>query len=317
MLRLFFDFQMQMICKKAVQRLGAVLALALFGTGCAPKEPESAAVLTTILPWYCVAASVAGEDVEVANLLPANVGPHDYQLKPGDLRKIQAADLIVLNGLGLDDWLSRAIEPSSGASVETISEALDLELIENAESAEPRDHSHHGHSHGDWNPHIWMDPEALIQAADRMVEWLARIEPSKKAAFRKRADAFIDELKKLDGEMAEPIQKLADRRILTYHDALPYFARRYGLEIAGVIEEVPDVAPSAKHMSELYELVREERVKAVFIEPQFPGKFARRMSEDLGVKVAEFDPLETGEYRPDAYARGMRKNLQALLDALK
>jgi len=129
-----------------------------------------------------------------------------------------------------------------------------------------------------------------------------------------RVDA---EIGKLDRELRDGLMPFKDEPIVTFHDSFSYFARRYGLRVVGVIEEVADVAPSPRTLSRLYAKIRETRPKCIFTEPQFPSGLAKTISQDLHVPVAALNTLETGPFTANAYENGMRENLKILRENLK
>lgn len=288
-------------------------------------ETRRAKVLTSFLPAYSFAANVAGDTADVESLLPPAVGPHDYQFKPRDLQRINAADLIIVNGLELEPWLKRLrvslgkqprpviIELSAGLGKELIHDEPDAIL---AFDAKPHDHDH-DHHHGPINPHIWLDPRLALRAVTNILEGLQQADPANASRYASNTVAYVARLQTLDADLERSISALKHRNIVTFHNAFPYFTRRYGLKLAGVVEAVPDVSPSPKYLARLGQAIRERDVKAIFTEPQFSQRLADRMSKDLRVPVAELDTLETGQPRPAAYEEGMRRNLRVLEQHLR
>ncbi|MGI8965584.1 MAG: metal ABC transporter substrate-binding protein, partial [Limisphaerales bacterium] len=146
---------------------------------------------------------------------------------------------------------------------------------------------------------------------------LQKIDPVNASRFATNAAQFIARLKKLEMEIAEGLLPLKHKPFITYHDAFPYFVRRYGLNLTGVVEPIPDQEPSTKYLSILLREAREKKVKVLFAEPQFSSRSMMQIAADLKIPVAELDPLETGSLALDAYENGMRKNLRTLEKYLK
>jgi zinc transport system substrate-binding protein len=283
-------------------------------------------IVSSFLPVYCVAANVAGDLADVENLLPAGVGPHDYQFTPRDLRTLASADLLVVNGLGLEDWLGKAIrsagrrslkvvELSAGLKGELIHDAVELQL-----TGDHSGHRHgkrgHAHHHGP-NPHIWLDPLFVAHGATNVLRALQAADPDNSDAYAENAARFIERLHALHAELREGLEPVRQTPVATYHNAFPYFARRYGLNIVGVIEEVAEVTPSARHLEHLMRVLREKQVKVIFSEPQYSARLARQMARDLNLRLAEVDTLEAGPLTPDSYEEGMRRNLAVLIEHLQ
>ena len=146
---------------------------------------------------------------------------------------------------------------------------------------------------------------------------LQRADPAHATGYAANAALCSTRLLELNAELLAGLAALTNRTLVTAHDAFPYFARRYGLRIVGVLEKTPDVAPSPRHLANLRKIIEQEQVKAIFIEPAHPAKLTRQFAADLGIRVATLDTLETGEFTLTAYEDGMRRNLRALQDALK
>jgi len=262
------------------------------------KEPS---VLASFLPLYCFTVNVAGSAAHVDPLLPPNSSPHDFQLTVKTRKRIEAADLVILSGLGLDAWVEPALAKEKQRLVR-VSAGLSNELIR---------------SSGAVNPHIWLDPILAIHSVTNIVQALVTLDPSHAEVYQRNASDYIARLRALDQELRDGLMPFKDQSIVTFHDSFSYFARRYGLRVVGVIEEVADVAPSARTLARLYTKIRETKPKCIFTEPQFPSGLAKTISYDLHVPVAALNTLESGAFTPDAYERGMRQNLRTLQENLK
>lgn len=313
-----------------------LIALLTPNSRAADPAPGKIRVICSMAPFASWAANVAGDVAVVETLLPADVGPHDFQFRPRDLKRIQSADLIVLNGLGIEEWLDKPlranakelekklIRTSDGLRSELIFEVSKLEV---SSGGKKKGQDHHGHAHGDQeggshggeqpNPHVWLDPILAKHGVSNILAGLIRVDPANADMYRRNAAAYLTRLDALDKEVRQSIDGFSNRSIVTFHDAFPYFTRRYGLDLVGVIEEVPGVEPSPKYLSALLKVVRSRKVKALFTEPQFSPKLASRLAKDLGIVVEELDVLETGKGTADFYEAGIRRNLQTLEKSLR
>ena len=259
-------------------------------------------VLTSFLPLYCFAANVAGTAAEVENLFPPGVGPHNYQLSVRDRQRINSANVVVLNGLGIDGWTEPVLRSVKAKTV-VVSAGLSNELIR-TETRRP-------------NPHIWLDPALAMSCVSNIASALIETDATNKGDYLQGASNYVARLQKLDEELRFGLAPYEGAKIVTFHDSFRYFTRRYGLVIAGVIEEVPDVSPSPRDLARLYKIVRETKPKAIFTEPQFSPRLARQIGADLKVPVTALNTLETGPLNSDAYEQIMRENLRVLQEALK
>jgi zinc transport system substrate-binding protein len=291
-----------------------VMAAAVFS---ARGEGRKLKVLATFLPVYCFAANVAGDLADVDHLLPPGSEPHDFQFTPREMRKVEAADVIVLNGLEIESWLDGVIG-SVGGSKEIVraSDGLKEELITSApylalggsgdatEVTAP-------------NPHVWLDPALASREVMNILTALQKADPANAEGYARNAQEYRTRLAKLDADLATGLAPLKGRPIVTSHDAFPYFARRYGLRIVGVIERQAEVTPSLRYLGELGKVIQKEQVRVIFAEVESAPQLADRIGQEYGVAVAKLDTLETGEFTPAAYEDGMRKNLAVLEEALK
>jgi zinc transport system substrate-binding protein len=291
-------------------------------------------VLTTLPAIHSWAANVAGDTAAVESLLPTNVGPHDFQFRPSDLRKLAAADVVLMNGLGVDTWLTRAV--TRGASkpsrrVVTVTDGLQKQLIHDRTplaidptttgSKKPsQDHSHdhdHDHSDDDANPHVWLDPVFAKHCVSNIIQALCQADPAHAEGYTRRGETYLRELDQLDEQIRSSLKGLSNRKVVTFHDAFPYFCRRYDLQLVGVVEEVPSVDPSPKYLAQLSRAIRQQQVRVIFSEPQFHPRLVQRLANDLAIGVAELDVLETGVASRTFYIDGLRRNLRTLESALR
>ena len=267
------------------------------------RADEPLRVVTSFYPVYVatlnVSAGVPG--VEVHNLTSPHIGClHDYQLTAGDVRQLADADLLLANGAGMETFLGKVKEQSPSLRVVEVSEGIPLM---------------------DGNPHVWVSFEGASRQVDNIAEALALAAPEKADTFRANAATYKAALAALDEKMKSSLAPYAGTPIVTFHEAFPYFARDYKLDLVGVIAREPGTEPSARELADTIGLVRERKVKVLFAEPQFPDKSAQVISRETGAKVYELDPVVTGPTEPSeargAFMRAMEKNLGVLQEALR
>lgn len=280
-------------------RCFAIFALVVCGFSATAAEPKLR-VLATFAPIYSLTKNVTGDCAEVEMLLPPNVGPHDFSFSPADMKKIARADVIVSNGLGLEEWLGKALR--SGIKNESLSVVASkgIETI----GTPP-------------NPHVWLDPIRAIHEVETVRDGLKAKDPANAASYEQNAAKMAERLHQLDKDIRAATEKLSDKRMLPFHDSFPYFAARYGFQIVGVFEEFPGKEPTPKTLRRLREVVAQKHVRVLFSEPQYEPQILRSLSEELHVPIVVIDPMETGKPSADLYEDVMRKNLQSLTDALK
>ena len=290
-------------------------------------------IVTSILPIYCFTINITGDLAEVENLLPPGVEPHDFQFTPREMRIVGAAEVLVVNGLGLESWLSRVLDaPEHRKTMVIASAGLEADLLplagtESLTSAVlPARSSGFSRSAHDsatenpasaWNPHFWLDPTLASRAVTNILAALQKADPTHAEAYARNAQRYLGELAALDADLQAGLAPLKDQAIITFHDAFPYFARHYGLRVVGIVEKVPDVEPSPRHVAALAALIRRAPVRVVFGERQSPSRLVDMLGRDYHVAIAQLDTLETGALTGDAYTRGMRDNLRTLEKALR
>jgi len=256
------------------------LLLAACGGGAGTPSGGSGAPALTVVATSTVFAdmvrNVGGDRVAVTSLVPAGTDVHTYQAKPGDLRAVASADVIVMNGLGLDDWLDSTISAAS-AGAPVIRLAVDLPGVELLPGDEP----------GTQNPHLWLDVAHARRYAARIGEALATADPGGAPQYQATGAAYDARLADLDAWVRAQIATIApmDRKFVTFHDALPYFARAYGLTVVGVAVEAPGQDPSAGEIAALIDAIRATAVKAIFSEDQFPTRLVDQIGRETGATV--------------------------------
>jgi ABC-type Zn uptake system ZnuABC Zn-binding protein ZnuA len=276
--------------------------------------------MTSFFPLYCWAANVAGDAAQVECLLTSRTEPHDYAFTPGDARRLHDADLIVVNGLGLETWVPKFLRSSLAVQERIV---VATPGIDRSTAISEHYHEHH---HGDQNdetqtshanPHVWLDPVLAAHGVSNILAALQRSSPGRAAAYASNAASYVVRLHKLDRDIREGLATITNRTVVTYHDAFPYFARRYGFEIAGTVEEVPEVNPTPKYLTRLSRMMRERDIRVIFIAAGGRTRLAERIAADLRVELVELDTLETGPLRPAAYEERMRNNLSVLQKQLR
>ncbi|WP_026072437.1 metal ABC transporter solute-binding protein, Zn/Mn family [Nodosilinea nodulosa] len=295
-------------------------------------QPSSAAatgelqVITTILPITEFTKAVAGDRAEVTQLLPNNVGPHDYQARPEDAQRLANADVLVENGLDLEEFLDDLVTNAGSTDLKIIDSSEGIATISNEDvegddhaHAEGEEHAEEGdHHHGEFNPHIWLDPERAVQQVENIRDGLIAADPEGEAEYKANAAAYIAKLQQLDQEFSQQLQPFAGKTFVTYHDFAPYFAQRYNLN-AEFLVGIPEENASPDDVQRVINAAKSSDLKTLLTEPQAAGNPFSALAKDLNVQVSDFDPMETaGEdgLQPDYYFTVMRQNLTNLTTAL-
>lgn len=293
-------------------------------------EKPGPKVVAYFPPLYSLAATVAGDDAQVVSLLSTK-GPHDYEPKPSDARKLRRADLFLTVGLGLDDAIAKKLSQTSGnKSLRTVALGEKLPKESLREGTCDCGHEHvkgeHDHDHG-YDPHVWMGLPEAIAMVGMIRDELSALDPAHADGYRTRAAELADRLAKLQSEaQAKLAAKSEKARLLTHHDSQHYLARSIGAEIVDAIE-LPGREPSGKRLKQLVEICKSKNVRLIAVEPQYSSQAgAETLLRELkrhGIadpQFVELDPLETADaadLTPDFYERHLRANIDNLVRVLK
>lgn len=277
----------------------------------ANDPPAKLRVVTTFAPLYSFTLNVASDEAIVENLVPTGASVHTFQAKPSDIKKLAKADVLVINGAGLETFLEDIIETAANPDLIVVDTSKSIELIEaegHDEHANENDADHEG------DPHIWLSPKNAMKQVEAIRDALVKADPKNSATYRKNADEYIARLGTLDAEIAGKLEKAEKKKYIVFHNAYTYFEQEYGLKNAAAIEEFPGKEPSPKYVKELIDLIRKEQVSIIFTEPQFSPKLVNTLKQELDIYVAELDPIGS-ELSREGYENSMRENLDEILKA--
>jgi ABC-type Zn uptake system ZnuABC Zn-binding protein ZnuA len=263
-----------------------------------------------------VVANVAGGKFQVRALAPAGADPHTFQPTPASIRILAQAHVVFFNGAGLEEWWDRTIRSVKRPEVPVIELSQGLATIGMSGTSRGRQGPADGR-----DPHVWLDPILVKAYADKIRDALTRLDGANAGFYGDRARAYQAKLDDLDGWIRSELQKVpADRRkLVTFHNAFGYFARRYGLAVKGFVVESPGKEPSAKALADLTRRIEQEKIPAVFAEADFSGKLLETLARDAGVKVVTnlYDGSLSDGPPADTYINMMRHNVTQMVNALK
>ncbi len=287
-----------------------------------PPPDKKPSLMASFYPLAYLAERIAGESAEVTNLTPAGSEPHDYEPSPQQRIAMEAADLLIVQGAGLEPWAEGLEEgdTSSGPRLLNISSRLESSLSKEEEPKEGLGEDHEeGHDHGTYDPHTWLDPVLMAEAAQAIESELVALDPGHAEAYRTNAKNLRDDLKALDNAYRQGLSDCRLKTFITSHDAFGYLARRYGLEAIGVAGFSPEDEPSAKLIAELSDLSREKGIKHIFTEALANPAAAQTLSEEAGLAALVLDTAEglTDATKNEDYISLMRKNLESLRTGLQ
>jgi ABC-type Zn uptake system ZnuABC Zn-binding protein ZnuA len=309
--------------------LAALAALVLLAAGCGDDDGGSGASVSAVATTTQVAdlvRNVGGERVALDGILPPNADPHDYEPRPSDAAALADADIVFRSGGDLDAWLDDLIE-SAGGDAKEVALMDSVRTIDGGHGEHEEEHAeeeeHADEAEGERDPHWWQDPRNAILAVAAIRDTLIEADPDGRAGYERRAAASTRRLRELDAQIAQCIERVpaAKRKLVTTHDALGYFADRYGLDVIGAV--IPSLStqaqPSARDVDDLVEQIRAEGVEAIFPEAAVSQKLEQAISREAGAEVGEelyADTLGTPGSSGATYVGAMRANAQALAQGM-
>lgn len=295
----------QIFSKITAGLLAAVLLLCTL-SGCVRRTAEkpSFRVMTSFYPVYIMAVNITNgiDGVQVSDMAGQQTGClHDYQLQSSDMQALSSADLFIINGAGMESFMTK------------VTDQLPKLTVLDSSTNVPRitDET------GEVNPHMWVSISSYIIQVQNIAAGLANADHTHAVQYQKNADVYLKKLENLRTRMHTALDPLPNRNIITFHEAFPYFAKEFDLNIVQTVQREPDSQPSAKELAESIRLIRSSGAKAVFAEPQYEQSAAKIIAQESGASMYSLDPAATGSNDVNAYLDAMEKNMQTLQRALR
>jgi ABC-type Zn uptake system ZnuABC Zn-binding protein ZnuA len=308
-------FPRQSVRLGLIRGLAGTAALAVAIAACTGGSSPSASgsalnVVTTTTVFADIVKNVGGQYVTVTSLVGKNGDVHTFEPKPADVQTVSSAKLLVMNGLGLDDWLEKTITNAAASGTPLVKLGVDLPGV----TLMP------GEEAGTQNPHLWMDVKYAELYVDRIATALKAADASHAAQYDAQAVTYKQRLETLDATVRARVATIpeANRKLVVFHDAFPYFAREYGITIVGVAVEAPGQDPSAGYTAQLITAIKAAGVKAIFAESQFPTKLVDQLAAETGAKVvADLYDDALGDPPVTSYEAVINWDVDQLVTALK
>ena len=305
------------------QKWLALIVLPLLAVGCGHNEerpsasPRGLKVVTSVAPITSIVENVAGDKTNTVGIIPEGINSHTFEPVPSDSKLLHDADLVILNGLHLETPtfnLARA-NLKSGAVIFSLGDKTIAQSDYIYDFSFPREQGHP-------NPHLWLNPQYAMRYAELVRDELIRRDPENKAVYEQNGARFLERLKALDQAISQDSQTIppANRRLLTYHDSWPYFARRYGFQVIGAVQPSDFSDPSPREVARLIDQIRKEKVPAVFGSEVFPSPVLEQIAREG--KSRYIDKLRDDELPGNpgdpqhSYIGMMVENLSIMFEAL-
>ena len=296
----------------------------------AAATPGKIPVVATIIPLGDFCRHIGGDLVTVEVLIPPGASPHVFEPAPSVILKATQARVFVYVGAGLEPWAERLLDARGTKNLAVVEAAHGIPLIR-----EVGEHHHGGaeiekaplaqgkpgppkeEAHQAGNPHIWLDPVLAQEICRKIAAALIQVDPAHRQTYEANLQKYLQELEKLDQDIRQQVKTWSIRDFVCFHDAYSYFAQRYGLREAGVIELAPGREPTPRHLREIVDNIRKLGIRVVFAEPQLNPRVAEVIAQEAGVKVLMLDPVGGRPPYGSDYLQLMRYNLAILEEAMR
>lgn len=305
----------------------AVVTIA-FGTGCTTstgEAPEAQTIKVFAIESFLadIAQRVAGDAFIVQPLIPQGLDPHAYEPTPKDLAEIAGSDILIFNGAGLESWLRPTLENVGGQQlVIEASEGVPSRNFKPAVAVlNSQDHAENAQ---EIDPHFWLDPNLVMRYVANIRDGFSSADPGRKSEYDRNAEEYIDQLRQLDGWIRQQVEiiPVENRVLVTNHESFGYFADRYGFHVIGTI--IPSVStgvsPSAQHMAQLIDMIKQSGAKAIFLETGTNPDLAEQIASETGVKVVyglSSHSLASSSGELATYIGLIKNNVRLIVEALK
>jgi len=271
--------------------LWGLLLLLLFISACdrnahqaSAPEREKLRVVTTVAPITSIVENIAGDKIQLTGIIPEGMNSHTFEPVPSDVQILSDADLIILNGLNLEIPTLKLAEANKKprASILLLGDRTITDKDHIFDFSFPKDRGHP-------NPHLWPNPIYVMAYAKLIRDDLIRLDPENRNRYEQNTAAYLSELRTLDEAIQRAVQTIPEknRRLLTYHDSWPYFARRYAFQVIGAVQPSDFSDPSPREVAKLIDQIRIEKVPAVFGSVVFPSPVLAQIAREGGTKYID------------------------------
>lgn len=325
-----------------------------------PVDPNRLQVMASFYTMYDFAQKIGGEHVQVTCMVPSGTEPHDWEPSTKDITRMEQADVFIYNGAGMEHWVSDVLAGLSNKKLISVEASQGVSLLRSAEEEDGHDHEaahadedeedshdhddadaedaaheddaadhtvvaapdgHDAHEHGEYDPHVWLDPMNAKQEMQNICAAFSKADPERRADYQANYEKWAKQLDELDKIYQMTLENLSERNIVVAHEAYGYLCRRYNLMQVSIEGMSPDSEPDPGRMADIIDFVRANNVRAIFFEELSGSRTAETVAAETGVKLLTLSPLEGLSDRQEEtggdYFSVMEENLQQLTEALR
>jgi len=320
------------IMKKKLILLLSIMLIVILGSSfisilAKPDVEKSGKVtiVTSFYPMYVLAKNIAGDDpnIEVVNLTEFQSGClHDYQLTTSDMKRLEKADILVMNGGGMESFVENVVEAYPNLPIINASEGIDYLLseghshVEEQETIQETTVDGDNHDQIEYNAHVWLNMNYYIQQIQTVQDALTEYDPQNSDIYQANGNAYQEEVKAMKEEMESTLKGIKNTEVVIFHDSFAYLAQELGLKVIHTVDMDSESSLSAGDIAEVVDEVNKNEIKILFTEEQFSTSIADNIAKETGASVYVIDSIVRGEMSKDGYITAMKKNLEVLKQAL-
>ena len=252
-----------------------------------PMKSQAIEVLNSIKPFEMISHELILEGQTTSSLLNANASPHDYAMRPSDVKRLNSSDVVVWFGPDLESFLDKSLEGKSN-----VVKVVDIEGMSLREFGDD-DHGHEGHHHGSYDPHVWLGPKQALKVAQAISAKLITLDPENRTEYQQKLAKFEANLSQTESEIKQDLVPIQTEGYYVFHDAYGYFESYFSLNNLGHFTVSPERKPGAKTLISIKTTLKEKQIKCVFAEPQYTPAVIESVTRGTGTNIGRLDPLGT------------------------
>jgi len=301
-----------------------VLSFAVFMLGCAnssgagfPEDNQKLNVATSFYTMYDFASKIGGDKVNIVNIVPSGMEPHDFELKSGDITRLQKAKVFIYNGAGMENWVDKVVTSANNKDLILVEASKGIKLLEGSAV-------HEGEKKGEnvlqYDPHVWLNPQNAILELSAIKDAFVKADPKDKDYFEQNFETYKVKINELDKEYKSVVSSFKKKEIVVAHAAFGYLCDAYGLKQVAIEGLNAESEPTAARMAEISKYAKEQKFKVIFFEELVSPKVAQTIAKEAGAQTEMLNPLEgisdDAKKQGKEYISIMRDNLESLKKAL-
>lgn len=279
------------------------------------RNNQNLKIVTSFYPMYIATLNLISDidNIELENLTQPQTGClHDYQLTPNDMIKLEKADIVIINGGGIESFVEDITNNYPNISI--INASSGIELLNSTEHI--HNHEHEEHIHELYNAHTWVSITDYMKEIENIKNQLIQLDSQNKNRYEKNAQIYLNKLHTLKDAMHNELKNIKSRDIIIFHDSFEYIAKEFDLNVKHMVVMENDTTLSAGEIAEIIDEIKQNDIKVLFTEEQYSTSIAESVAKETNAKVYILDSCVSGDINKDAYIEAMYNNLKVMKEAL-